>query len=396
MRDLAPIHSFTRRLNEFPTSLTIDSWFSVALFFYGASYLCDLSSKSSRNVFYVLFAIPAVIVLVRAPRQTLRHMARSSCWALIALLITATSTELFSIEGTPADLLKQSFYFAILYVGLDRAAKAPTSLRLGLIFFGIASLIHFAIPLYEWASVYIASGLSTRAHPYELNLTRSSLLVTFGLISLWLFAVEPWIKTRPHRALGVVSLFILVLAICLVSVVFQSRLTLAALFLFLFLYGIMRKRYLEVLLSLAAALVITLTTGLYRVFLQRGISYRGAIWQDAFDRISSDCNWLLGCGSGGAHQFAGQFLNPHSGYVATVYYHGALTSVMLLVLIATSITSGIRNNSPYLMLSAVGWGGAIASSTGFITSPNPQWIYLWVPLILTLIPDSAADSRQPK
>lgn len=364
------------------------SWFSVALFVFSLSYLLDLPSKVSRNVFYVLFAAPAVFFLLRNKNRIPRTANFPAVGAVFVFFAVAVTSEFFAREGAPWLLLKQSLYLAILYIGLSLGARSPSSIERFLTAFGIASLVYFLWPLYEWMRVYFSQGISARIQVYDLNVTRSSLLITFGILSLWLLKFEPWLADKKNKLLALASFLFVILAVGIVSIVFQSRSTLVALVLFLTLYGTMRKRYWEVALSSAVATLLIATTGLSQVFLERGISYRSAIWEDALVRIGSECSWLVGCGSGGTHLFAGQFVNPHSGYVATLYRHGSLATLALICLMMISFADGMRKKSPYFLLSTVGWGGGIASSTGFIDSPGPQWVYLWIPLFLAFVPAS--------
>lgn len=373
----------------------ITGWLGFAILVFGCSYFLDIPSKTSNTIFYTLFGLPVIFHVFTSAIRGRRMLPLSGMLPLMTFLGLSILAETLSVEGTPFQTMKQSTYLVVLYVGIFLVSRQPTRLRLGLVIFGLASLAYFSFPIYEWTMAYTTTGISKRIHTYDLNVSRSSLLIAFGILSLWLFLLEPWATKMRRPLLGLAAFSGVVVAVGFVAVVFQSRSTLISLFLFLFCYGVMHAHRRQILLIILGLVTVAFLTGVHEVFLERGISYRGAIWQDALGRIGRDCNWLTGCGSGGSHLFAGQFLNPHSGYVATVYHHGVASLIALFVLMYQVFSKGIKEKSPYLLLSTVGWGGAIASSAGFIDSPQPQWIYLWIPVFLTLSskPD---DSHSPR
>jgi len=359
------------------------SWLKIALFLFAASYFIDIPAKTSRNLFYVFYALPVIFFTIRE-RKHIRFPFDAHSVPVFVFFALAILGELLSIEGNLRDVIKHTIYLTILFSGVSYLAKHGGNLRWGFIILGFLSLAYLSFPLYKWVEALATEGISKRIHAYDLNVSRSSLLITFGLFSLWLFFLEPWLEKKSTRVMKSLVFFGVVLLTGMVAIIFQSRSTVIALGLFLIFYGIMQSYLWQVALMVVCIAGIVIATGFHDVLLERGMSYRGAIWEDALLRINRDCSWLTGCGSGGNYRFAGQFQNPHSAYIATLYYYGLPALIALLFLMYKTLSKGLREKNPYLALSAVGWGGAIASSTGFIDAPEPQWVYLWIPVFLTL------------
>jgi len=364
-----------------PIGKVLSAWLFIALCAFISSYYLDLPAKASNTIYYALFGLPVLFTIVRRRKLFLLNKTALPFFIFLGL---ATIAEFLSIEGNPILLIKNSIYLIVLYAGIQYISTNTDGFRWLFAITGLLSVGYFFLPLYQWVERYLVTGHSQRIQIYQLNVSRSSLLIAFGMLSLWVLVVEPWLKRKQANALRPIAFFSTVAMVCLVAVVFQSRSTLVVLSLFLVCYGITRSYARQAALIALILAGIAFSTGLYDVFLERGISYRGEIWQDALTRVGLDCSWLTGCGSDGDYRFAGQFLNPHSGYVATLYYYGFPASVALFVLICQVFIKGMREKSPYLLLSTVGWGGAIASSGGFIHAPEPQWVYLWIPVFLTL------------
>lgn len=385
----------TDQFGQARASQWVSDWLGLAILIFGCSYLLDIPSKASNTIFYTLFGLPVFFHISARAIRDKGISPPSGMLPITVFLGLSILAETLSVEGAPLQILKQSTYLLVLYIGVALISSRAARLRLCLVIFGVASLVYFSLPIYEWVLAYATTGISKRIQSYDLNLSRSSLLIAFGILSLWLFLLEPWLTKMRRPLLTTAAFSGVVMVVGFAALVFQSRSTLISLFLFLICYGVMYSRYRQVLVIVLGLAAVALLAGVYDVLSERGTSFRGVIWQDALARIGRDCSWLTGCGSGGGYLFAGQFQNAHSGFVATVYHHGVPSLIALFALMYQVFSKGIKEKSPYLLLSTVGWGGAIASSAGFIDSPQPQWIYLWIPAFLTLS-SNQDDSYSPR
>lgn len=100
-----------------------------------------MPSKVSRNVFYVLFAIPVVFFLIRSARRIPRSVHCPVVCIVFVFFALTVIGEFFALEGTPGVLAKQSLYLTVLYIGLSLTTRSPNSLQRFLTTFGIATLV---------------------------------------------------------------------------------------------------------------------------------------------------------------------------------------------------------------------------------------------------------------
>jgi O-antigen ligase len=120
------------------------------------------------------------------------------------------------------------------------------------------------------------------------------------------------------------------------------------------------------------------------LLLRRGFSYRLDIWQDAGSRLVNQCGIWLGCGTD-EYRFLGRFEHPHSGYFAMLYRNGLLGGVLFSLFALLWLNYAWRARSRWLLLALLGWGSLLTTSNGVLTSPQPLWIYFWLPVFMAVL-----------
>lgn len=87
--------------------------------------------------------------------------------------------------------------------------------------------------------------------------------------------------------------------------------------------------------------------------------------------------------------------HPHSLFVATLFYGGLAGLLLLLLLLASALWRAHRQGAKavlVLLLLAMALG--VTDNNKLLVSPNPLWLYFWLPIALAAAGSSPA--RQPK
>lgn len=352
--------------------------FGLALFILG-NFL-PVSAKTLNNLFYGLCALPAVLWFLARPAQMLELFNRLSLfwWLLLCVLLGGY----LSAFGTAAP--KSVLYIALLTLVVSYLwLQDQRMLRRLFLWLGILSVLLLLWATWFWLTH--KSGMRLRLwrdmHPIRMALLAGSGLAALGI--LWLL---PRLEVRGAlwRSAG---LFVLLLALAWCSVVFQSRSLLLGAGVLFFCELLMGRRP---WLPLAAVVLlggVVVALGWHEILLRRGLSYRLDIWQEAWHRIHDVCGMVIGCGDDD-YQFIGRFPHPHSAYFSMWYYYGLLPFLMTLAGMLWLLVQGVRLRSSWLLVAGIGWGGVLTTTGGVIHSPEPYWVYFWMPTLALMLQSS--------
>mgnify|MGYP007064762857 CR=1 FL=1 len=358
---------------------------TVSLIAYCASFYLPLTSKAKNNIFYIGVSLPTAICLMLNLKETL-YIIKTYIWVFLS--IAALST-LFASDTKD---LKAALYLSLLFFSLKiicsnehRAWRNPIILYSLL---STALFIHFTV---QWFMEGVDQELWERYSfflGHYINPVYTCTLITSSLCSLWLFLIEPHTSAR-SKAVHFLSIGLLVGAVLLCTVMFQSRSTLLGFSMFLAAYALLRRQW-SLILGMAAITLIAFIIGdIWEVLLERGLSYRPEIWKDAISRVVDVCGILTGCGSDG-HQFAGQWPHAHSAYVSTFYRAGLLGILFLTIFLCFTGWHASRRYSLWLPIAVIGWGSVITTTYGVISSPDQSfWVYFWIPTFLAILDQTA-------
>lgn len=357
-------------------------YLTVALLLFFLSFFFLDSSKYRNNIYYALFAFPALVFAVAA-------VWRKSFGPGVAFLLLYFLGALWAqwLAGDEVlRLLKHQLYLLLLLCGLMLCVDQPGFFgRAALVFAGVC-VVFACLAFYKWQDRYLTTGVFPRIGLYAAaaNPVHASLMILTGWLGFWMVYGLPKLLARGR--LAYLAGFCLMLGVAfIVCVIFQSRSALLGLLATAGAWlALGRERGLSLLL-VGVLIVLVVVAGGYEALLARGGSYRVDIWQDALLRWYESCSWITGCAQEGDIRYLGQFHHAHSAYVSVMVDTGLLGAVTFISFAGIYLVLGVKTRSPWFIVSLVGWAGVIASSNGVVDSPRPLWVYFWLPTLLALL-----------
>lgn len=352
--------------------------FVVMLVFCLAFYL-PLTSKSVNNLYYVGIALPCLLGALSNP-LALVELLKGFAWFFVLLLA------LVVINSTGIADLKKWLYLFLFFMACVFLERSRWGVKGCFTLFAMVGCGVFVFTLLDWLWIWGQSGRLIRYRVFfgeSINPVYFSLLINSSLVFLWLFRVENWLERR-SRVACLVGFFVLLALILLCSTVFQSRTSLLALAVFLGGYALYRKMILPVIVLAGLLVGLAVASGFSELLLRRGFSYRLDIWQDAWVRLSEVCGIWWGCGVDD-YRFLGKFYHAHSGYVALLYRNGLVGGLIFISLAVLFLWRCSLARSRWLLLALFGWGSLVTTTNGMLTSPQPLWIYCWLPTFMALL-----------
>ena len=372
----------TEWLGSIGRSPRFSRYLSVALLLFFLSFFFLDSSKYRNNIYYALFAFPALVFAVAA---VWRKSFGPGVVLLLVYFLGALGAQWLAGDEV-VGLFKHQIYLLMLLCGLMLCVEQPVFFRRAALVYAVVCVVFTGLAFYKWQDMYLATGVFPRIGLYAAaaNPVHASLMILTGWLGFWMVFGLPRLLERGRFAYlaGLVLMLGVAFIVCLV---FQSRSALLGLLAATGAWLILgRERGLSLLLvgGLAALLV---ATGSYEALLARGGSYRVDIWQDALMRLYEGCSWIVGCAQEGNFRYLGQFHHAHSAYVSILVDTGLLGAATFISFAGIYLILGVKTRSPWFIVSLAGWAGVIASSNGLVDSPRPLWIYFWLPTLLALL-----------
>ncbi len=357
----------------------------IGLLLFPTIMVLPASGKTVNNVAYILIILPTVLWLAFSPRTVLPYFQRA--WAVWLFLgcVFLISVLHQQFEHAKSAVLTLLFCLSILLV-LDRHPKAATTAFSLLV--GIA-LILLVWKSQEWLFAYLATGEMLRLTLWGRaeNPIYAGLLVISSLVFLWqLFSAH-----HSSNQFYQVAFMLGATLLCLIAaIIFQARTALIGLLISLAGWFYLKKQFRYVIFLFLILGIGLLLTGTVEALLNRGLSYRPEIWQDAVNKLYNQCNLLTGCGET-EELFLQQFKGTHNGYIGTVYRHGLIAGIACLYFVLWYFYRGLRTASPWFVISLVGWGGMLTAMDGLVGGPHAWWVFFWFPT-MAAIHDSLKDS----
>lgn len=343
------------------------------------AFYLPLSSKAVNNIFYIGLALPMLGWLLARPRALWPGM-RPFTWlfTLLALMV--------ALDAGDWSGLKKALYLALFFVCCLYLSARYWALHAPLLLFALCSLGLLLFALTDWLWIWTQSGRWIRYGHFlgeSLNPVYFSLLLGFALLYLWVFHVADRLEQR-SAWLMLVGMFVLSLLLVACASIFQSRSTLLGYALFFAGYLLYKRLFWLGLVLGIGLLLLGVLVGVDDLLLQRGLSYRLDIWQAAVQRWLSECSLWLGCGNDG-QLLLGSFHHPHSGYLAMLYRNGLVGAALFVVFALLYLRNSRQGGTAWLLLSLFGWGSLLTTTNGVLTSPQPLWVYFWLPTFMAII-----------
>lgn len=344
---------------------------------YSLSYYMALSSKGSNNIFYLGVLFPVLVVFL-AKYEASKYLIVNFLFLFLMIL------SLSLLDMKQAKDIKRGIYLAAFFVGcvlLDQGKERSFKILLP---YGLACFLMLIYIAFDWLSIWLETGVWNRYsywlgeffHPGFFGI-----LMCFGLVFLWSFYIYKNLKNSWIVQLIALILFVSVVLLC--AAIFQSRTALVGFALFMFGWILYEKKYLIGLLALLLITAIIFGFGVDQILANRGVSYRLEIWQEVLRLLFNECNIVIGCTPTG--DILGMFSHPHNAYLAMLYRNGLIGAGIFIIFIAYFFYMGIKFKSKWFILSLYGWGALLTESSSLFTSPQPFWIYFWLPVFMTMI-----------
>lgn len=342
------------------------------------AFYFPLSSKAINNIFYVGLALPMLIWVLARPKALREIYPLSWLFALLLMMVVLEAGQLADLKKA---LYLSMFFFCLLFLSAHRwLLHGP------LFLFSVASVGVLAFTSMDWLLLWVKSGEWTRYGYFlgeRINPVYFSLLIGFALIYVWLFHVAERLEKR-SRLLLVSGLFVLSVVMAANASVFQSRSTLLGYALFFVFYLAYKRMPWLGLGIIVCSLVLGTLVGIDELLLQRGSSHRLDIWQAALRRLYTECGLWWGCGRD-EELLLGRFYHPHSGYVAMLYRNGVIGAVLFAIFTVLYLRKARNEGMPWLLLSIFGWGSVLTTTSGVFTTPQPLWVYVWLPTFMAIV-----------
>lgn len=364
-------------------------YFGFALLVCMASFFILPTTKMVNNVYYVLFALPALGFVFYRKFCFLNKEYGYILWLVFLFLVAVSG--FFTGAGF-------QIYKHVLYVFLF--VTACVFVVRGEIFFseGFMRSAFWLITIYVFGSAivyWITGEYAVGERVLWLPARMSGPIYTSMMISaLFCLCLPVWLsgkKTFELSAAVLISLFN-------ITFVLQSRTGLVSLFavsLLYFLYIISkssgRKSALLLLTALLLSpLVLWLISDSVPVIGQivsRADAGRFELWRKILTDFSS-CNLFVGCGpdfiSNETISGANPIMHPHNVYLSILVYTGLLPLLAFLVLCFLTLFYSYRQKNNwglYLLSSMVAFN---FDGSHVVGNPDEPWILLILPMVLIL------------
>lgn len=343
------------------------------------SFFLPISSKASNNIFYAGVAVPALIWWFRNPRSCFSVFRVSVPFFVFFALLS------FFLGWKDLSFLESSSYLLLMFIACAMLEQHRRAIVGAFLIFAIVCFAMLFVGIIEWIKVMRVADVAPRIILWgqSENPIFAALMIICGMTFLWVFHVEDYLARRADwvKWFG----FCAFVSLCITcAVVFQARSALIGLFLFLAAYVIQRDYLKPALIAVALLLLGLLVSGAGDVLLERGVSFRPAIWEAAIRRIVEDCSIVTGCGRD-RHKLLGAFEHPHSAYLSVLYQGGVIGFALFAAMGTTFLVSTWRARSRWLLVALVGWGGVVTTTGGVFVQPRPLWVYVWIPTFMALL-----------
>ncbi|AGZ34142.1 MAG: O-antigen ligase family protein [Pseudomonas sp.] len=339
------------------------------------------------KLFYIFLAVPTLLMLVKQ-RDLFRPMVINPLFlAFLAFSAYTLLTIAWSdTENSTGSLVKRPLYIAmLLFAAGIISLRSPTQLdqctRFAAIFAAMAAGLSLAYYLYS-TPVLAGRRLNGYGALYNPLLTAH----VFGAFAAYWLA--SWFQARsPFSPLPLLSLAVLGLAV-LATGSRTPLVGLAAALGWLLIVGDRRRGLLAIAAVAIAAICVVLAYP--EAVIQRGMSYRPAIWMEALRQIGEH-PWL-------GHGFDAPMTviipgltktlaDPHNIELGVLYAGGIVGLVLWMTLYGLAMHfSWLYRKHPGVTIAATwlifGFASGLTEGSAFMSRPKEHWFLIWIPMAL--------------
>lgn len=374
----------------------IQTYFTVSILLFMVSFLLLPTAKMVNNVYYLLTALPALLLIVFMRGRALSITPGMLGWALILSWFV-----FIGVLEVNLQFLKHVLYVALFLVVVSqfvdpRLFNAPLFSR---ILFWSVTLYVLGSSVFYWLSGHYAFGERVLWLPARMT---GPIYTSMWITSCFALALPTWFLQRRFGELGIG----LLIAIFLMSFALQSRTGLAALVALVaacsVLLAIANKKtglLTFTLFIFGIGIVWFLTKDIPQIgqLLARGDALRFEIWSTLIGEWN-ECGIWLGCGL--AHQSqhiltgGGIILHPHNIFLALGVHTGLVSLVIFATLMCLALHQAWRQRNPwglYLFASLVGLN---FDGSMLIGNPDELWLLVLLPAGLIINRNNHPSGRE--
>ncbi|WP_323149304.1 O-antigen ligase family protein [Pseudomonas oryzihabitans] len=356
------------------------------------------------KVYYGLLVTPTVLLVVLSPRQTARMWSEPILQAFTPFALYIALTLAWSSDAEPSSL-KYPLYVLMLFVALGHLVLTDARpLLLGTLLAALVAPLSALVTLGWWFHLGAMDRLTGYGALYNPLLTTH----VFG------FYAAMWLAVWCSKIKVPAFLPLTALAILMTLIVFTGSrtplLALAACLLWLMLAAPNRRSLGSAGFALLiAALLLWLVP---ETILQRGASFRPAIWHEAWRQIQEAPWFGHGFGTPMVVRVSGlnePLADPHNLTLGVLYQAGILGGILWLALYSVALYQAwVKRHAPLVLIAGTtvvfGLTAGMTEGSSFMSRPKEHWFLTWIPLgllfaallkeRLTLIRDSR--NEEPK
>ncbi len=336
------------------------------------------------KLFQYLVALPVLLLIAVRPRCVV-ELADSLVvrWVLVFFGVTLISLLWSHPEDAPLSLVRRPFMILLVFLAANEiASRAPQRLEL---------LMRMALTIATCAAAYslgrfFLEGAQGRLFGYGALYNPLLVSHVFGFFAA--FALGNLLAGRQRPPLLIALSALLLVAVLLATGSRTPLMAMTATFGWLLAISMNRQ---VIVASISLAVVSLIVFFLWPdILLQRGLSYRPQIWQEAFRQIM-DAPWFgHGFGSPLSINVPGidyPFSEPHNLTLSVMYDLGIVGVVVWLgmYLSALAIAWQLRVQRHVVAVSAAVVYGFISGMTeggAFLSRPKEHWFVVWIPIAL--------------
>ena len=373
--------------------ISVSRYFTVVLLVFLASFLILPSTKAVNNLFYVSFAMPALVMLLLCKAQ------RPPMTALVGIWVAFFAWMAFHAIGVELQQFKHLLYAALFCaaVWLWVEWQCFDQVQLYRIFFWSLIIYVISSAVFYWLTGRVDVGERVLLLPGRMS---GPILTSMLIVSCFALLLFEWIRNRHwlEMSAGLLAIFFCA------GFVLQSRsglvgmlVLLAAMFVWVFWRAAWVGRSAALL---GAALLLLAGIGVFQHsdvaarLISRADAGRFDLWQQYFS-LWMECGPLLGCGveyMPDVRIFTGERVHhPHNIFLAIGFRYGMLGLVLFILALLTTLWQAWQQRNP--------WGGYLLialfmlnfDGRELINSPHEVWLLVLLPSMLI-----AAQQRDKK
>ena len=373
----------------------INTYLAFSLFAFISAFFYITSSKSINNIFYLLILTPVVAISISNFKNIVFPWKNNIIVATLTTHVILVTLSYFYFQDISFSYLKQYLYIFSLLICLNLISTNSRILSITWFSYFLVCVAYSSIAIYLWTIDYITLHKFSRIALYgdASNPVHASLMILTGWIGFWFIYGLPRLSNT-NKFAYTLALFFVYLFSFLICIIFQSRSAIVGLFASIFALTFLGENRARNFLIFIAIIFALWLSDAYKPLLERGISYRSEIWLDAILHLKNDCSILLGCRNNPDYLYLGQFYHAHSAYISILVKYGIIGSATFSAFALSYFWHGICSRSKWFMVSLIGWGSVLTTSSGLISSPRPLWIYFWVPTLLAIIEINVIYSKR--